>query len=328
MADTGFTRVPRDLRFRVGLLLGITLILAVGFLSYVLYARGVFQATQRLTLVADNVEGVGIGMPLTFSGFPVGRVKRIALAEDGFARIEIDVPLQDARWLRVSSVFTLERGVVGGARIRAHTGNLEDQPLPDGAVRPVLRGDASEEIPRMVATLRSALENIEQMTGPDGSVQASLANLHRATEGLSERLAGRHGALGAVLGNDEDAKKVITAIERANAVLASLAVVSRKLDAVLEKTDRRVFGEGGVMDGTQRAVHQVNALLGEARERLSAVDRILADVQAVSGNAKAASTDLAGLRAEVEASLRRIGSLIEEVNRKWPFERSGEITLP
>jgi phospholipid/cholesterol/gamma-HCH transport system substrate-binding protein len=323
--------VPRNLQFRVGLLLGLTIMVAAVFIIYALYARGVFEATQRLTLVSDNAEGVSIGMDLTFSGFPIGRVQRIALGEDGRARIEIDIPRKDARWLRNSSIFTLERGIVGGARIRAFTGNLQDDPLPDNAERGVLRGDTQEEIPRMVATLRSVLENVEQMTGADGSLQASLANVRAATE----RLGGRHGALGAVLGNEDDAKKVIAAIDRANALLASLGGVARRIDGVVGsidgvvgRADQRLLGDGGVVDGTQRAVNQANTILNELRESLKRVDRILADAQAVSGNARAATTDLAALRAEVDASVRKVSGLIDEINRKWPFQRESEIRLP
>src|SRR3990170_2791854 len=114
MEREGFSPIPKNLQFRVGLLLGLTIMVAAAFVIYALYARGVFEATQRLTLLSDNAEGVSIGMDLTFSGFPIGRVQRIALGEDGQARIEIDVPRKDARWLRNSSIFTLERGIVGG----------------------------------------------------------------------------------------------------------------------------------------------------------------------------------------------------------------------
>ena len=317
MERDGFSPIPKNLQFRVGLLLGLAIMVAAGFTLYALYARGTFEATQRLTLVSDNAEGVSLGMDLTFSGFPIGRVVRISLADDGRARIELEVPQKDARWLRVTSIFTLERGIVGGARIRVFSGNLQDPPLPDGAERTVLRGDTQEEIPRMVATLRSTLENIEQMTGPGGSLQASLGNLRASTE----RLGGRHGALGAVLGNDEDAKKVIAAIDRANALLASMS-------GIIAKTDQRILGQGGVVEGTQRAVNQANAILGELRESLKRVDKILADAQSVTGNAKAATQDLGALRAEVDASLRKVNGLIEEVNRKWPFQRDSEIRLP
>jgi phospholipid/cholesterol/gamma-HCH transport system substrate-binding protein len=313
MERESYTRVPKNLQFRVGLLLGLTLMVAGGFLLYALYARGVFEATQRLTLVADNAEGVSIGMDMTFSGFPIGRVQRISLGEDGRARIDVDIPRKDARWLRSSSIFTLERGIVGGARIRAFTANLQDDPLPDGAERVVLRGDTQEEIPRMVATLRSVLENVEQVTGPGGSLQASLDNLRAVTERL---------------GSEEDAKKVVSAIDRANALLASLGSLSRRIDGVVAKTDEWVFGAGGVADGTQRAVDQANVILMELRESLKRVDAILADAQSVTGNAKAATRDLAQLRAEVDASLRKVSGLIDEINRKWPFRRDSEIRLP
>jgi phospholipid/cholesterol/gamma-HCH transport system substrate-binding protein len=324
MEPKSFTPIPKNLQFRVGLLLGLTLMVAAGFILYALYARGVFEATQRLTLIADNAEGVSLGMDLSFSGFPIGRVERISLADDGRARIEIEVPSKDAKWLRTSSIFTLERGIVGGARIRAFSGNLQDPPLPDGAERPVLRGDTQEEIPRMVATLRSILENVEQLTSSAGALQASLEHVRTVTE----RVGGRHGALGAVLGNEEDAKKVVAAIERANALLASVTGLTQRVDGVVARADQRVLGAGGVLEGTQRAVDQANTILGELRESLKQLDRILADAQAVSGNAKAATSDLASLRAEVDANLRKVTGLIDEINRKWPFRRDSEIRLP
>jgi phospholipid/cholesterol/gamma-HCH transport system substrate-binding protein len=320
----GYTRLPRNLGIRVGLLLGVTLVITIGFVLYVLYARGVFEATQRLTLIAEDAEGVSVGMDLTFSGFPIGRVTRLALAEDGKARIEIEVPRRDARWLRASTVFTLELSLVGGGKLRAYTANLQDMPLPDEALRPVLRGDTAAEIPRLVASLRTILDNVDQMTAPGASLQASLENVRT----LTTRMAGKQGALAGILGSEDNATRVLATIERANALLGSLGGVSAKLDAVLSKTDRRVFGEGGVMDETQKAVAQANAILAELRENLKRVDAILANAQAASGNVKAATTDLAALRAEVEASLRKVAQLIDEINRKWPFERDAQIKLP
>ena len=307
--------IPKNLQFRVGLLLGLALMLGIGFVGYVLFARGIFEATQRVTLIAENAEGVAIGMDLTFSGFPIGRVQRLALDEEGRARIEIEVPLKDAHWLRQSSVFTLERGLFGGATIRAHTGNLRDAPLDDGAVRPVLRGDTTEEIPRLVASVRSILDNIDSVTGPGGNLQASIANLRTVTE----RAAGKEGAAGALLGHN--VKDLTATLERTSTLLASV-------NSLVTKTEQRVFAAGGVLDETQRAVAQANDMLGDVREALKRADAILADAEKISGNAKAATTDLATLRAEVDADLRKISSLIDELNRKWPFERKTDIRLP
>jgi phospholipid/cholesterol/gamma-HCH transport system substrate-binding protein len=323
-ADGSLPYLPKALGVKVGMLLAVSIVVAVALAGYVLHARGVFEDFQRLTLVADNVEGVSAGMDLTFAGFPIGRVRRLSLAQDGKARIHIRVPVEQAKWLRTTTVFTLEVPLVGGARIRAYTSHLQDPPLPDRAERPVLRGDASEEIPRMVATARAVLENINEMSDRGSSLQESLRNARTVTE----RMAGKYGVLGGVLGGEEHARRVVQLLDRTNALLASL-------DGLVAKADQRVLGPGGIADETQKAIAQASAILGDVRQRLKAVDAILADAQAVSANAKtasanvaAATADLAALRAEVDASLRKVGALIDEINRKWPFERDTKIRLP
>ena len=147
--------------------------LIVAFAVYVMYARGVFEPTQRLVLVAEDSEGVIPGMDMTFAGFPIGRVSQVDLGADGKVQIIVEVPRKDAKWLRSSSVFTLERSVVGETRLRAYSGVLTDPPLPPGAKRDVLRGDATAEIPRMVASARALLENLEQMTASGSHIAAT-----------------------------------------------------------------------------------------------------------------------------------------------------------
>lgn len=319
------TSVPiRHLELKAALLLVLTGMLVIGYIAYVLFARGIFDSTQRLVLVTDNSEGVFVGMDLTFAGFAIGRVRRIELGDDGKAHINVAVPVKDARWLRVSSVFTMEHALVGGTRIRAFSGQLGDPPLPDGAVRPVLRGDATDELPRLIASMKGLLENLQGLTSPDSSLGVSLGNVRTVTE----RMAGRSGALAAALGSEENAKKVIAAVDRTNKLLDSLGGVSARFDQTLAKTDQRVFGKDGVMDETQKAVVQLNAVLGDARESLKKADAVLADAQKLTANARGATDGLAGLRAEVDASLRKVAALIDEINRKWPFKRDTELKLP
>jgi phospholipid/cholesterol/gamma-HCH transport system substrate-binding protein len=302
---------------KAGLLLALLAVLILGFVLYVMTARGVFETTQTVVLTTDDSEGVRVGMDLTFSGFAIGRVRRTELAESGAVRIIVDVPVKDARWLRTSSIFTLERGMVGDTRIKAFSGILTDPPLPADAERGLLRGDTAAEIPRLVASARALLENLENMTGSESNLNASLNQIKSTTE----RMNGRYGVLTGVLGSDDNAKKVMQALERTNALLA--------------KADQRVFGSGGVMDGTQAtlssgkaALDELKAVLNDSRTTLKNVDAVLAEAQAVGANVKVASTDLGVLRAEVDSSLRKINQLTDEINRKWPFARDTEIKLP
>ena len=298
-------------------LMVFTLALIVGSALYLLYARGAFEPTQTLVLTADDSEGVVVGMDMTFSGFPIGRVRRIELAPEGNARIVIDVPRKDAHWLRVSSMFTLVRGMVGGTNIRAYSGMLEDAPLPDGAVRPVLRGDATAEIPQLMSSARDLLGNLNALTAQDSALGASMANVQQ----LTERLKGPGGALQLLMGNEQDARKIVATLDRTNALLA-------RIDGMAAKADTQVFGPGGVLPEVQATVAQLGGLLADTRTSLKKVDAVLAEAQAVGANVREGTADLGALRAEVESNLRKIDGLVNEINRKWPFARDTEVKLP
>jgi phospholipid/cholesterol/gamma-HCH transport system substrate-binding protein len=316
--DAPDTPAPvRHLELKATLLLVLLAALVLGSVLYLMYARGAFEPTQRLVLVADDSEGVVVGMDLTFAGFPIGRVRRIELGEDGKARILVDVPRQDAHWLRQSSVFTLVRGLVGGTNIRAFSGIMTDPPLPDGAVRSVLRGDSTEEIPRLVAATRDLVVNLTTLTAENSALAASLSNVRATTE----KLKGPQGAMGVLFGDDKAARQLATTLARTNALLA-------RFDAMAVKADAQVFGTGGVLPESRETIVQLKGLLGDARASLQKVDAILVDAQAVTGNVKVATTDLGALRADVEANLRKVEHLVNEVNRKWPFARDTEIKLP
>lgn len=306
---------PVNLELKAALLLGLFLALVTATVLYILYARGTFEATQRLVLVADDSEGVRVGMDMTFSGFPIGRVRRIELAPDGAARIVIDVPVRDAKWLRESSVFTLSRSLVGGAALKAYSGVLSDPPLADGAERRVLVGDATAELPRLVSDARELIGNLTRLTAADSPLAASLANVQTITE----RGTGARGASGMVLG-EADAKQIGAALQRVNTLLA-------RIDAMAAKADAQVLGPQGLVNESKAGVAQLNALLGDARQTLKKVDALLAEAQGVAGNVRGATNDLDTLRGEVDATVRKVEQLVDEVNRKWPFQRDTELKL-
>ena len=313
--------VPDRLEFKAVLLLCFMALLIAASALYVLYARGFFESSQKLVLVAEDSEGVVVGMNLTFSGFPIGRVRRIELADDGKARIVIDVASADAKWLRQSSVFTVVRGLVGGTNIRAYTGLLTDKPLEDGAVRTVLQGDAGAEIPKLIAAAKDLLESVSSLVSSRGALGASFGNIQT----LTAKINGPGGALGVALGGPDEAKKLLASLDVMSKNVNGLLL---KIDGLTAKADAQVFGDKGLMPETLATVVQLNGLLGDARTSLKKVDAVLVEAQAIGANVKEGTGDLGVLRGEVESSLRKVDGLINEINRKWPFARDAEIKLP
>lgn len=312
------------LALKATVLLVFTLALIVGTGLFLLRARGYFEPKQTLVLVTDNSEGVAAGMDLTFSGFPIGTVQNVALGDAGNVRITLAVNRKDAKWLRTSSVFTLVKGMLGGAQLRAYTGVLTDPALPDGAERPVLRGDANEELQRVIGAARDVLANMNEITASGSELNRSMANL----QAFTQKLQGRQGALHAVFGNEEDARKLVAALERANAAMARVEGLAGTADRLVANADREVFGPNGLSQEARTAIREAHGLLADARASLKRVDAVLQEAQGIGANVKSATADLGSLRGDVEANLRKIEDLINDLNRRWPFAKEREVKLP
>jgi phospholipid/cholesterol/gamma-HCH transport system substrate-binding protein len=314
----------RNLEIKATMLLAFTVALIVASALFLIRARGYFEPKQQLYLVADNAEGVAAGMDLTFSGFAIGTVKKVSLSEKGQVRIEVDVISKDAKWLRTSSVFTLVKNIFGPAQLRAYSGVLTDPPLPDGAERPVLRGDFNEEVGRVIGAAKDVLDNLNQITSENSELNRSMANL----QAFTQKLQGKQGALHAIFGNEQDARKLVQAVERANAAMAEIQRLAQRGESFVSHADTRVFGTNGLATDAQATVRQLQGLLTDARGSLQRVDAVLKEAQGVAGNVREATADLGTLRGEVEGNLRKIEDMINDLQRKWPFNKERKIELP
>lgn len=310
-------RPVAHLERKAAALLILTCGLIIGAVVYLMYARGAFETTQTLVLTSDDSDGVVLGMDVTFSGFPIGRVSRLELAPDGNVRIVVAVKQKDAHWLRESSVFTLVKGIVGGTTIKAYSGMLEDPPLPDGAERPVLRGDATAEIPQMVAMAKELLNNLSLMTSRDSALGQTMEQVRL----LGEKLNGESGAMQVLLGTPENARKTVQMLDRANQLLA-------RLDTVVRRADQQVFDTQGLVPQLRTTVGTLNQLLLDTRGSLHKLDAVLLNAEGITRNVNDASDDIGTLRNEVESNLRKIEDMLTDLQRKWPFAKDAEVKLP
>jgi len=58
------------------------------------------------------------------------------------------------------------------------------------------------------------------------------------------------------------------------------------------------------------------------------MDAVLVEAQGIGSNVNSATQDLGELRTEVEANLRKIETMMTDLQRKWPFARQPELQLP
>lgn len=311
---------PQRLRVRALMLLALMAALLVGGVLYLLYVRGAFEPTQPLFLKCENSEGITTGMDMTFSGFPIGRVRRIRMGRDGQALVRVDIKVSHAHLLRESTIFLLETNIVGAAKLRAVTSQLDDPLLPPGSRRPLLRGDLAAELPRILAEASALMNNLVQLTSGESALSKALDDVHRLTERISTPVKG--GVLGAITGNPRDGQRLSRLLENADALVLNL-------DALAKNANTQVLGPKGLTGDAQTALRQVQKMLDELRESLKKIDAILGDAKNITGNVEGATTDLQDLRDEVDANLQRAETLMNSLSRRWPFASGAkELKLP
>ena len=315
----------KHLHFKVGQFVIAVLALALGFLFYVLNARGFFEQQQHLNLAAGSAEGITPGVPITFSGMPIGQVTGVTLNDGGGIVIQAEVTADGARWLRTDSSFTLDKPIVGGAKIKVSSANLDSPQLPDNSTVLLLTSDPGQEIPVLIERVKTILANVDHITRQDGELASTLAN----TKTITTRMTGKYGVLEGVLGSEENARPVANSLKNLESLTARLNQVSNKVDDMLVKTDRWLFAADGVSEQSKQSLAQVHAMLVDAQGSLKRVDTLLKNAVDISANVKDGTQNLDKLRAEVDESVSKANDLLNDINRMWPFGSGDkQIKLP
>jgi phospholipid/cholesterol/gamma-HCH transport system substrate-binding protein len=305
------------LHFKVGLFTAMSLLLGGAFVIYLLHARGFFEDTFHLQLAASSADGVAPGVPIVFSGIQIGSVTTLGLNDSGGIIIRAEFLERHAKWLKENSTFTLDKPLVGGAKIRVESPDLNAPALPDNSTMLLVTSDISKEIPVLVERVKAILANVEHLTRKDGEINATLANVQTVTG----RMTGEYGVLEGVLGSPEKARVVTDSLDKTRALIA-------KLDGMTAKTDQWLFASDGVAEHTRESLAQVRLMLNDAQSSLKKADALMANAVAISADVKEGTQDIAALRAEIDDAVRKANALVNQINRMWPFAREPEVKLP
>ncbi len=312
------------LHLKVGIFAAVTFLLGAVFIAYLLYARGFFEHKFQLQLAAASADGVAPGVPVSFSGIEIGQVTTLGLNDAGGIVIHAEFPAKNAKWLKTDSTFTLDKPIVGGAKIRVDSPNPDAPALPDKSTMLLVTSDISKEIPVLVERVKAILANVEYLTRQDGEINATLANVKTVTG----RMTGQYGMLEGVLGSPEKARVVTDSLEKTRALVAKLDGIALKMDGMAAKTDQWLFAQNGVAENTRESLAQVRLMLNDAQFSLKKADALMKNAVDISANVKDGTADLAKLRSEIDDAVRKANGLVNEINKKWPFARDTEVKLP
>ncbi len=283
--------MPRNIQFKVGFFIVATTLLIISSLGYVAYKKGFFSKEHVFTLSSRSGENLTEGMPVLFSGFKIGRVQSLELNDEGNVMVSIKVPDRHVKWLRADSIFTLEKPLIGSARINVTTANLSAAPLSNEVIPRVVEAN---DINEAVQNIRPIIEKINKITD----------NVDRITADFSSP----QGDFNRILRNARD-------------ITQQAGTILKKVDSMASKTDRGIYGPDGLLPA-------VRTILIDLIAKLRKLDPAFENVSKITAEAADSTRDLQLLRREIDETVDAINGLVHDIDRLIPLKKEDRIQVP
>jgi len=316
----------RTLYLRVGALVIVGALLAVGFVLFLASGRGKGPTSLFETYSGESVQGLDVGAPVRFRGVPIGRVTEIRLASaeyspaagiaftEAFSLVMIRFAV-DLNQLGHTQL-TLEQAITLGLRARISAQGItgvnyvemdfvDPHRFPVPSIPWTSRYPVVPAIPSTVAQFRNAAEELvarlstvplEQMMG---DLAALLATINKQTsegdlaitlrEAARSMQAVRELVTGDDLGGAMADLRAGAAAARALTEMPELrAIVTRFADTATE-VQRFSDRLPGVMDNLDRTLRSTRGASSDLQATLAP---ILGDLRATVSNLRAATEQL------------------------------------
>jgi phospholipid/cholesterol/gamma-HCH transport system substrate-binding protein len=291
-------------------IVGVFVIVAVLFLSGAFILMGLnqrwFAKNYYFTSRFSSGKGLGVGMPISFKGFEIGKITKLTLTDDN--TVEIHFFIQDTFYPKVfeNSVLQLITNPLGlGGGLVFHQGKEPTEPIKEFSYIPSLDlGDGRVLIKRGLVDISKDDDAITRLLG---EVEPILLNVNLLLLSLNELLDSVNSALAG------------TSTEP----LGTMVKEAEKIVRNLNSTTRTVSGSIG------DTMTQANDLLGNLNEitaNLEATTAALRDPQGLvkklldpKGSISTFLDDENRLFDQVEGILKGVNESLNQVNEFSSF---------
>lgn len=255
-----------------------------------------------IELSSQTGSGLSVGMPLIYSGFPIGRVSDFTLTRNGRVRVFLSVPEEDMYWVRANSSFQLQWNPFGGGSIEVITPSLEAPPFAKDRIIPLENPDVLADLQQQaLLAMQSVQQLLADLTDKDNP--AGFNALQQQAQAILQHI-----------------ESILRTYHTAPSPLDYLTGVEgsgQTSDRILGETEQLLQSTRSELLGPEGTLPAVRSLLLTTENRIQQLEPVLDDLQQISGNAAVASDELKALQQEARQalssarqSLRRIESLL------------------
>ena len=307
--------------FRVGLFLFMSVVMIVGFIVFILIRKNVFTNHIYFTLSSSTGEGISEGMPLLFSGFEIGKVEKFELDNSGTVLVLIKVPEEHALRINKSSVFTLERPLIGSSRFIVTTPNFNETPADrDYVFETKMVDDINEVIKKlqpMVETIDEIATNLKTLTDEKSHLNKTLVHVEKITGDLAQK----RGIIEMMAGDKAAATQFREGVAHLNNSLGEIETLVSNANKTLVKADDQILGDEGTLS-------KINLIVEDVNKKMADLDILIASLIKSGENLQEGTKDMDVLRKDLDSIINSVNSMVKDVRSVLPTTQDKEIKLP
>jgi phospholipid/cholesterol/gamma-HCH transport system substrate-binding protein len=206
--------------------------------------RGLFISKYRIYFTIERGTGLFESMPVKLSGFKIGKIESLELADDAKVKVILSINQKYRQWIRQNSMALLSKeGLIGESVIEITLGSM-DKPIvkPNSEIK-FYRTRGLEDIAEdMLPVLTEIKQIVDYVNNPEGDFKQILNHAHRLTDELHVTVDNVNKLLQETHGKIADLEKTaVGAIKSVDALAGNLDKSVRQVDgrlpAVMDKLE-------------------------------------------------------------------------------------------
>ena len=288
---------------------------------FILVKKNVFTNHLYFTLSSATGEGISEGMPLLFSGFEIGKVEKFELDNKGTVLVIVKVPEEHAIRINKSSVFTLERPLIGSSRFIVTTPNIAETSADSNYIFETKTVDDINEVIKklqpMVEKIDEIATNLKTLTDEKSHLNKTLVHVEKITADLAQK----RGIIEMMAGDKAAAAQFRESMEHLNKSLGEVESLVSNANKTLIKADTQLLGDSGTLP-------KINEIVEDVNKKMLELDTLIASLIKSGENIQVGTKDMDLLRKDLDTIINSVNSMVQDVRKVLPTTKDKEIELP
>lgn len=266
-------KITREIKVAILVILSIVLFYW-GFTF--LKGRNLFDNSNKLYAVYDNVAGLVVSAPVTINGLNIGKVNTIEMLPDGKMKVELVITNEEIQIAKSSIAQIMDSGLIGGREI-AILNNFSDKNF-------VNSGDTLKTSDKLGLTAELA----NQIGPVKDKVEVLLENANKLIENLNATL------------DATTQQKLKSAIASLEITMAEFSQTSKSINGILAENKSKL---NNTLSNFEKTATNLNSMSSSLEK---------ADLGTTVKKLEATLTSVNGMMANLEQGKGSIGKLLSD----------------